>query len=131
MEPQGELTEAQLEVMEAVWAVGEKGATVAEIWEAIATKRQVARTTVLTMVTRLEERGWLTRSAMGRAHRYLAQKPRQQAVAQLARRFVQAFFSGSPSALLKSLLGEEHISPEELERLKKLVRESGKSPPAR
>jgi BlaI family transcriptional regulator, penicillinase repressor len=130
MEPQGELTGAQLEVMEAVWAAGEQGATVAEVWEAIAAKRQVARTTVLTMVARLEERGWLSRRTNGRTLRYVAQKPRQQAVAQLARRFVQAFFSGSPSALLKSLLGEERIPPEELERLKKLVKESGKSPSA-
>lgn len=125
MKPQGELTEAQLEVMEPVWASAEAGATVAEIWEAIKARRPVARTTVLTMAARLEERGWLRRKADGGSIRYVARRPRQQAVAHLARQFVAAFFGGSPSALLRSLLGSGTIAPDELKRLKALLRERG------
>ena|SRR5581483_3350381 len=127
MKPQGELTEAQLEVMEPVWAAGQAGTTVAEIWETIKVRRPVARTTVLTMVARLQERGWLRRKAEGRSSRYVAAKPRQQAVAHLAGQFVRAFFGGSPSALLKSLLGAERITPEELKRLRALLRARGQS----
>lgn len=127
MKPHGELTEAQLEVMEPIWASEDVGKTVQEIWAAIKLKRPVARTTVLTMVTRLEERGWLRRKSDGRSSRYVAVKPRQQAVAHLAGQFVKAFFGGSPSALLKSLLGSEPISPEELKRLNALLRERGNS----
>jgi BlaI family transcriptional regulator, penicillinase repressor len=125
MKPQGDLTEAQLEVMEPVWAAGESGATVASIWVVIKARRPIARTTVLTMVARLEERGWLQRKADGRSIRYVARNPRHKAVAHLAGRFVRTFFAGSPSALLKSLLGAEPISPEELKRLRALLRERG------
>ena len=126
MRPQGELTGAQLEIMEAVWDAGAQGASLAEIWEAISVRRPIARTTALTMAARLEERGWLKRLPGGRASRYVATQPRQQAVAHLAGRFVRSFFGGSPSALLKSLLGGDRLPPEEIERLKQLLRDHGK-----
>ena len=59
--PEGRLTPAQHEIMEIVWRTGEAGATVTEIWTAIAGSREVARTTVLNLVDRLEKRGWLKR----------------------------------------------------------------------
>ena len=59
--PEGNLTPAQFEIMEIVWNHGRKGATVAEIWQATSQTRDVARTTVLNLVDRLERRGWLKR----------------------------------------------------------------------
>jgi BlaI family transcriptional regulator, penicillinase repressor len=124
MNPRGELTEAQLELMEVVWNAGGEGASVGEIWESIAATRTVARTTVLTMVARLEERGWLKRRLGQKVIRYVASKPRSLAIGRLSRRFLAHFFDGSPSAFLKSLLGSEPIDPEELARIRRLLDES-------
>ncbi|MHC5540329.1 BlaI/MecI/CopY family transcriptional regulator, partial [Singulisphaera rosea] len=57
VEPLPPLSEAQLELMNIVWDHGE--VTVAEAWKALTARRKVARNTVLTTLTRLEERGWL------------------------------------------------------------------------
>ena len=61
MAPEGALTAAQFEIMEFVWKHGRRGATVAEVWQEISKTRDVARTTVLNLVDRLERRGWLRR----------------------------------------------------------------------
>ena len=49
-EPQGKLTPAQYEIMELVWTAGPAGATIGELWEAIAARRAVLRTTVQNLV---------------------------------------------------------------------------------
>ena len=51
------LSEAQMEIMNVVWNRGE--ATVADVWKALGSRRKVARSTVLTMLVRLQEKGWL------------------------------------------------------------------------
>ena len=70
--PEGTLTPAQYEIMEVVWDAGRAGASVAEVWQAVSTRRGVARTTVLNLVDRLEKRGWLRRKEQDGANRYVA-----------------------------------------------------------
>lgn len=122
--PKGGLTGTQLEIMEAVWSAGSGGISVAEIWHLLAAQRAVARTTVLTMVARLEKRGWLVRKEAGRAFRYFATRGKAQASSGLAARFVDEFFGGSASELVMSLLGSKRIQPEELEKVRKLLDEA-------
>ena len=76
--PEGNLTPTQYEIMETVWQTGSAGATVAEIWQAIAEKRSVGRTTVLNLVDRLEKRRWLLRRSGQRASRYVAAVSREK-----------------------------------------------------
>ena len=57
------LSEAQLEIINIVWDQGT--ATVGKIWKALAERRPVSRNTVSTMVTRLEEKGWLRHRVIG------------------------------------------------------------------
>ena len=64
------LSEAQLEIMDVVWEGGE--VTVTDVWNVLAGRRQVARNTVLTLMDRLEKKGWLKRRAEGQTHLYSA-----------------------------------------------------------
>ena len=50
-------SDAQWEVLNIIWDRGE--ATVGEVWQDFSARGQVARNTVLTLVARLEEKGWL------------------------------------------------------------------------
>ena len=130
-DPQGKLTGVQLEIMQALWDAEPDGGTVAEIREAIQGDREVARTTVLTLVTRLLERHWLRREQDGRSWRYFPQLPRDEAVNRLTSDFLDEYFNGSPSDLIKSLLGSERISGKELERARKILQQAkrkGKQP---
>ncbi len=62
------LSEAQREIMEIVWDCGE--VSVAAVWRVLRQRRPLARNTVLTVITRLVEKGWLSARSEGNAFRY-------------------------------------------------------------
>src|SRR5262245_44678823 len=120
-DPEGKLTPAQYEILQAVWAAGPGGATVAEIWETISANREVARTTVLNLVDRLEKRGWLMRRKISGAFRYAATVDREATSRLVAGEFVDEFFGGEASRLVMSLLGSKRLKPEDVERIRRLL----------
>ncbi len=93
-ELEGSITQAQHEILEVIWAC-EGGATVAEVWQAISAKREVARTTILNQIDRLEARGWVKRHKSRAGNRYTATVSRDEASRNLVSDFVNAFFGGS------------------------------------
>ena len=123
-DPLPPLSEAQLEIMSIVWDRGE--ATVAEVWRALAARRKVARNTVLTMLARLEEKGWLRRDAAGHAHRYRAAVPRDATLGTMIRRLVETAFDGSAEGLMLALLHGRGVSKEEAARIRALIDQAEK-----
>jgi predicted transcriptional regulator len=129
-DPEGGLTRSQFEILQVLWAneatqshrsVSVPGLTVAEIWEEIGRRRQVARTTALNLVDRLEKRGWLAREKVAGVFRYRPTRDRASTEQLLAAEFVDEFFAGSASQLLLSLLGSSRPSQAELLRLRALL----------
>ena len=53
-DPEGTLTAAQHEILQAIWNAPKSGATVTEIWQAIGELRGITRTTVLNQVDRTD-----------------------------------------------------------------------------
>lgn len=121
MTPDGALTPSQYEILEAVWDGGAEGMTVAEIWQRVTERRQVARTTILNLVDRLEKRGWLKRRSVEGVNRFTAAVTRDRTHASLAGDFVDDFFGGSASHLVMSLLGTGRLSVEEVRELRNLL----------
>jgi len=121
--PKGTLTGLQLEVMEAIWSRRDGGATVAEIWETLARTRKIARTTALTLIQRLEARGWLRRNDTQRPARFSAARSRSESAEQLATEFVDQYFGGSAASLVMSLLGSKRYNAGDVRNLRKLLDE--------
>src|SRR5436305_1426785 len=113
------LSEAQLEIMHVVWDGGE--VTVTDVWTVLARRRPVARNTVLTLMDRLEKKGWLKRRADGQAHYYTAASPRAATLGQVVHRLVDAAFAGSAEALVLALLEGRGVSAEEARRIRQLI----------
>jgi predicted transcriptional regulator len=123
------LSEAQLEIMHVVWEGGE--VTVTDVWNVLARRRPVARNTVLTLMDRLEKKGWLTRRADGQTHRYTAAAPRAATLGRVVHRLVDAAFAGSADALVLALLEGRGVTDEEARRIRQLIdkaRDRGKKP---
>ncbi len=118
------LSEAQLEIMNVVWDRGD--VTVGEVWKALSVGRKVARNTVLTMITRLEEKGWLERDALEHAHRYRAAVPREATLGTIISRLVQTAFGGSAEGLLVALLHGRTVSKEEAARIRAMIDQAEK-----
>ena len=114
------LTRAESEIMALLWRSG--GATVHEVVAGLS--RDVAYTSVLTLLRILEKKGYVQHEPHpdgGRAHVY---KPLVQAVA--ARRhhvrdLVDRLFGGQSDELVVGLLEQEKWSKPELERLRELI----------
>lgn len=120
---EGDLTPAQLELMQLVWERGEISAIDAHA--ALASKRSVAPTTVMTLLQRLEKRGWLAHRVLGRAHVYRATRDRKRSIGAILTRLRDVVFGGSTESLVASLLDVGDISADEIRRLKKRLSELG------
>ena len=113
------LSEAQMEIINVVWDEGR--ATVGQIWKALTKRRSLSRNTVSTMVTRLEEKGWLRHRVVGGTYLYSATRPREKVLSRLVHRLVDAAFQGSAEGLVLTLLEGGRLSAEEVERIKAML----------
>ena len=117
------LTEAQREIMEIVWKLGE--VTVSEVRSALEAKRKLARNTVLTMMVRLEERGWLQHREQGRTFIYSAARPQTASLGMKVSQMVDRLFAGSPEDLVTALIEYRGLTSDETERIRQMIDQAG------
>src|SRR4029450_10320588 len=98
--PHPTLTPQELAIMKVVWRLDK--VTVRAVYEALRENRQIAYTTVMTMMKILEEKGYLKKSAADRAHVYRPAKPRQQGIGGRGRGFLDRVFDGAARGRLRS-----------------------------
>jgi predicted transcriptional regulator len=113
------LGETEMEVLHHVWDLGE--ATVADVRERILEDRDVAYTTVMTVLKKLAEKGYLDYHKDGRSYVY---KPAQEPDAvqhSLLRRLMEKVFKGSPSALVQTLVRREDLTDAERREIKDII----------
>lgn len=112
-------TQRELDVMSVLWDRGPS--TVAEVRAALAD--ELAYNTVLTVLRILEEKGYVSHSEEGRAHRYAPMVERMEAGESALRRITRRLFSGSPELLLTRLVDDDSLSEDELRRMRDLLEE--------
>ena len=105
--------------MKIVWRLEE--ATVRDVYEAMREKRQVAYTTVMTMMRILEEKGYLKKTLVDRAHLYRPVRPRQQVVGAMVRDFVDRVFDGAPARLLVHLAKDNKLTDKQRRIVRQLI----------
>ena len=118
------LSDAQLEIMHLVWDGGE--VTVTEVWKALSQRRRVARNTILTLMKRLEKKGWLERRPHGRTHHYRATVSREMTLGEVVDRLVDTAFAGSVEGLVLALLEGRGVTRQEADRVRQLIQEARK-----
>ena len=115
-----ELTDHELEIMKVIWARG--SATVRAVYEELLKHRKIAYTTVMTVMGVLEQKGRLNKSTDGRAYLYTPSQPQSEVVTSMVRDFVGRVFNGMAKPLLVSMLEDGKITEDELNELKKLLK---------
>jgi predicted transcriptional regulator len=93
----------ELACLKALWGLSQ--GSVGEVRQVINTesKRELAYTTVMTVLGRLEKRGAIARSKQGRHYVYIPQVTRETTCRSAVKELVDTFFDGSESALLEYL----------------------------
>ena len=117
------LPDSELAVMQAVWECTPPVSRT-DLEEKLLPRYPMAQTTLLTLLTRLAQKGFLTVERQGRANVYLPNVTRDAYLADQSRRFVDQLCGGSIS-LFASALCDSGLSREELDELRKLLEEGG------
>ena len=112
------LTPLELEIMNVLWEIGP--ANVQSV-QARIKGRELAYTTVQTMLNVLHRKGKVKRQLKDRAYLYRPVFSRQKAVTQAVGEMLDRFFGGSADSLVLSLVETRHLTPEKLAQIQKLV----------
>jgi predicted transcriptional regulator len=116
------LTGQELEIMKVVWELGT--ATVRDVYETLLGRRKIAYTTVMTMMNILEAKGYLKKRADEKAYLYRPSRSKAQVVKAMVEEFVQRVFNGSAEPLLVQLVKDRRLSPQDLEKIARAIKES-------
>jgi BlaI family transcriptional regulator, penicillinase repressor len=115
------LSDLQLSLMRVLWARGE--ASTAEVAEALRGERDLAHTTVATLLTRLEKRGLLSSRREGRALLYQPLVTQADVQRSMVGSLVDRLFAGRASALVSHLLDARGVDAQELAELQTLLKQ--------
>jgi predicted transcriptional regulator len=117
------LTAAELEMMNVIWRIGP--CSVAQVLEALSPTRQLAYTSVSTIVRILEQKGYVRSERVGRGHLYSAAIAKDAYQGMTLRHIVSNVFEGEPSLLVQRLLDSDALTSDELTQIKALLRKKG------
>jgi len=121
------LTRLELQIMQAIWKLGESrtssASSVSDVQKALPQK--LAYTTVQTMLNILERKGKLRRKLRGRAYVYSPIVTEARASRHAVRDLVDRMFGGSADELVMSLIKSRQIDPRRIAELSRRLEEEG------
>ena len=112
-------TDGELEILRVLWERG--SATLGEVCEALRRERQVATTTVATMLGVMLEKGLVRRKKAARGHQWSAAVTHAAAAKGMVGKLVDGVFDGSASRLVTHLVEGGKLSDDELAELRTLI----------
>ncbi len=121
MEKYVRLPDAELEVMQALWAQKEYPVSSGALMEALAEKRW-RLPTLLKLLSRLEERGYVAREKDGRANLYRPLVAQADCLAAETRSFLARLHAGSLPGLVAALVDGKAVDEAELRELEMILK---------
>ena len=111
--PLGSLSAAELKVIEVLWELGP--CTVRQVHERL---DRWAYTTVQTLLTRLQTKGYVASDKRGAAHIFRPLLSRDALIRHRLRDLVETLAEGAASPLLLNLVKDYQLSAQEIEKLR-------------
>lgn len=118
----------QRRVMETLWRIGE--GSVHDVLDAFPAGKNAGKdgddkppayTTVLTVLQKLREAGWVTSRTEGRSHVFEPVRSREQEGARTIRGLVDRVFKGDAAVLVQHLLDDKQLSEDELDSIRQMI----------
>lgn len=113
------LGETEMEVLQLVWELEE--ATVNDVRDIILEDRDVAYTTIMTVMKNLADKGYLKYRKEGVTYVYSADKAPEEVRSSLLEELMGKVFEGSPAALVQTLVRKRDLSPSERQEIRALI----------
>lgn len=116
MEKKNTVSDAELEIMEVLWEAGE-ALNANEIRSRLNMRKDWERTTVLTLIRRLLDKGMISK-VKREVYYYQPLQQREEYIREETRSFVDKFFRGSSRNLAAALVSDERLTKEDLDELR-------------
>ncbi|HLR26233.1 MAG TPA: BlaI/MecI/CopY family transcriptional regulator [Fodinibius sp.] len=113
------LGETEMEVLHHVWELEE--ATVKQVRKRILENREVAYTTIMTVMKNLTEKGYLKYRKEGVAYVYSPSQQPDSVRSKLVGNLVNKVFKGSPKELVQTLVRSKGLTEEDLDEIKDMI----------
>ena len=113
------LGDVELEILQIVWRLGE--ASVKDVQEEILKNRDVAYTSVMTMMQHLTKKGYLMHRKVSRSYIYSAKIDPEEVRSGLLKRTVDYAFGGSVTDLVQHMVKQKQIDPDQLDEIKRMI----------
>jgi predicted transcriptional regulator len=117
------LTETELELMTILWDLGE--GSVSDVMAKLPHGRNLAYTSVSTILRILEQKNILKIRKEGRGHIYIPAISKSDYEAKTLKHVVEKVFDRSPLLLVKQLLSTADLNAQDIEELRHLVANHG------
>ena len=111
----------ELQIMTVVWS--RQQASVHDVRDDLASGRGPAYSTILTMMRKLEAKGYLRHEVKDRAFIYHATISREDVRHNAIGDMLERLFNGSPSLLMASLAEQEQLKPKDRQAIRRLLDE--------
>ena len=120
-----QISDSELELMKIIWSAGGT-ALYAQIMETLAEEgRSWQKNTVITLLSRLVEKGLLRTSKLGRRNQYTALATEADYQAAQAQTLLNKLYEGSAKGLVSTLIERELLSAADYEELRSFWRDGG------
>ncbi|MHC5113557.1 MAG: BlaI/MecI/CopY family transcriptional regulator [Planctomycetota bacterium] len=127
---ESDLGTAELEVLRTLWDEGPS--TVRDVMNHLHDAgRKVAYTTVLTFLTRLEQKGYVRSDKSGLAYVYKPKVTREKVSSSRLKSLIRELYDGAAAPLILQLVREERLNADEIAELQELIDELDKPRPSR
>jgi len=120
------LPEAELEIMKAVWASGSEEITTPVLTAAMSNEKQWTQQTVLTLLRRLEGRGFLLSSKTGKERVFTTVVQEDEYVRFESEIFLKTFHKNSMAGMVRALYDGKELKQEDIDELQRLLDEKTK-----
>lgn len=116
------LTNSEWYVLDCLWGRGPRTAMelVAELGERVGW----AKSTTLTTLRRMEEKGLVHVETVGRARHYAPAVERQGAAARETRSFLDKVYQGSVGLMVSAMVEDQALSRDEIDQLYEILRQA-------
>lgn len=109
-------TESELEILNVLWQQG--SATVREVHEKLALKKEVGYTTTLKLMQIMLDKGLVSREVSGKTHVYTAEVDKEKTQGQIMQRMIETMFNGSAMQMVMQALGNHKATKAELDMIR-------------
>ncbi len=124
-----QISDAELEIMKVVWANGGEPTLFACLADKLAAKgRPWQKNTLITLLNRLVNKGFLKAKKIGRRNEYTPLVSATEYQSAQTRNFLEKIYEGSASGLVSMLISGDMLTDDEYEELRKLLEKGSQKP---